>query len=124
MADYNIIEFIVYGLIGYSGLAMMIFGSLTNPPTEKSLAAIRAVSLIPSVFCIALLMFAGGFITLDTTTETVTMFDVNNTKTGEETHVKDSEYQLINPIWGVMHFVFFILLIIYIITQFFMILTK
>lgn len=117
MANLSIIEFIVYGIIGYSGILILIISIITNPPKSMSLAGARSIWLMPSILCLSVLMFASGVITTDNQTTTSTIINNSTNEVWIETGTVANEYQLVDPVWGWIHFAFFIILIIYIIIQ-------
>ena len=129
MLVYSLIEFIVYGLIGYSGLLVLVFSVVTKPPTGRDLAGARAIWLVPSVICLFLISYSGGIISGDTDTTTRSEIGYNVTTGAVITNVTVTEtvqnqITLQNPVWIMLHVLFAIILIIYIIIQLFNIFTK
>ena len=117
MAELSIIEFVVYGLIGYFGIIILMISILLNPPTSISLAGVRSIWLMPSVLSIAMLMFLSGIVVgEDQTTESITY---NSTGTQIENTVitQSSSFQLVNPVWASFHLGLFLILIVYILVQ-------
>lgn len=117
MADLSIIEFIVYGVLGYGGLLILMISILLNPPISVSLAGARSIWLMPSVLSMIMLMFVSGIVTAD---EQTTSFITTSNATSEvwtETGTIETQIQLVNPIWGGIHVGFFLILILYIFQQ-------
>lgn len=133
LADFSIIEFIVYGLMGYSGLILLMVQILQpNPPTNRSFAGARVVFLSPSLIGIMMLMFASGDITLETenisTNSTILTYNETNdlifTENVTRTESNAKSFTLIEPIWGLIHLGFLMIIIVYITIQVLNILTK
>jgi hypothetical protein len=120
MADISIIEFIVYGLIGYSSILMLIITTVKEVPTERSGSIVRAVYLIPGI--IACLIIAGSGDTIVTSDFTNTIVDLNATTVWTESI--SSEISLQNPIWVTFHYLLAIVMIVYVILQVLTLFTK
>lgn len=117
LTTFSIIEFAVYGLIGYMGIITLIITILTDPPKSVSLSGIRSIWLMPSIICISMLMFASGIITTDSETRTVITTSNATSEAWTETANVSKQITLVNPIWATVHFAFFIMMILYIIQQ-------
>lgn len=117
MADISIIEFIVYAVICYSGIILLIISAFRETPNGLSQSAVRVIWLIPSIICAFLLASAGQTITLyDTVIETddgTAGSHAGLTVTGHEHY----SITLLNPVWVTLHFLFFIVLLIYVMTN-------
>lgn len=116
MAEYSILEFLVYGLVGYSGILLLIASAFKeDAPTTKSLAVVRSVWLLPSIYCLIMLAGISGTIYLDEgTTVSSTLINVNTTETWTEiVTTTPNSIILVQPIWGTVHILFYIMLIIY-----------
>lgn len=135
MATLSIIEFLVYGLIAYSGVVMMIISTIKDVPSTKSGSIYRVIWLLPCAIILLFLAFAVTEITTEsgTTTETTTSdYETLNTSDGvvvlnsttTNTITKSNIIYLINPIWITFHFMLFIVLVVYIIIQALNLLTK
>lgn len=130
--DISIIEWAVYGFVAYSSLLMLIISTIKDVPTTKSLTIVRSIFMIPGIICAGILASSGVNITLDTTTTiniiNATLFDnatnlvsmeiTNSTSTGTN-HIT-----LLNPVWIIFHTFVFIILIVYVIQQMLILLTK
>ena len=108
----SIIEFIVYGIICYSGIIFLIYSAFKDASMSKSGGGARVIWLIPSMFAAFILMSVGGGITWDDG-HTVTTVNLNTTEAWTETTTAAS-VSFVSPIWGTVHFLFFIILLIYI----------
>lgn len=108
----------MYGIIGYTGIILMMVSILTNPPTNRSFAGARSLFLMPSVLCLSLLMFSDGGITLDVLETDNTLYNgTDDSIISYSNSTETRSYTLINPFWGSVHFGFFILEIVYILMQ-------
>ena len=112
----SIIEFMVYGLIGYSGIIVLMISVLIEPPTNISLAGVRAIWLMPSVLALTMLMFMSGIVVSDTVT-TETTITKSNSNVDTEVSVSRSQIQLIEPVWATFHLGLFLVEVMYIIVQ-------
>ena len=114
MADISIIEFAVYALICYTGIIMLIISSFKETPMTVSQSAVRVIWLIPSMLCAFVLANAGVDIYLSTETMADQVLDSNNAII-TLTDITTDKITLINPIWVTMHFLFFIVLLLYVV---------
>lgn len=141
MVDISIVEFGVYGFIAYSSLLMLIISTIKEVPSTKSFAIARVVYLVPGMICAAFLAGVGVNIDLETSTntimtnQTINEFTINGT-TGDlitnsttttstnSTSVESNYIILQNPVWALFHYIIFIVLAIYVITQLLNLFTK
>ena len=128
MGELSIIEFIVYAVICYGSLMMLIISTIEDVPTTKSMAVPRAMYLIPGMVCAFLLAGAGLDINLETETTTENQVLLHPITGGEvnvvNTTTQTSKITLEDSIWVVVHYMFFIILLLYVIFQTLMRLTK
>lgn len=116
MSDVSILEFLVYGLICYSGILLVIASAFKDEKLGKSQSAVRVIWLIPSIFAAFMLASIGGFdIYLDYGTTTNTIINLNTTEVFTETITSDKKFTLLNPVWIPLHILFFVILMIYVI---------
>lgn len=116
MSEISIIEFAVYALVCYTGIIMLIISSFKETPMTVSQSAVRVIWLIPSMLCAFVLASAGADIYLSTEIVSDQVLDSGNAiVTLTDTTVE--KITLINPIWITMHFLFFIVLLLYVITN-------
>jgi len=116
MSDISIIEFAVYALVCYTGIIMLIISSFKETPMTVSQSAVRVIWLIPSMLCAFVLASAGADIYLSTEIMSDQVLDSNNAIiTLTDTTIE--KITLLNPIWITMHFLFFIVLLLYVITN-------
>ena len=108
MVDISIIEFAVYALIGYSGLIMLIISGFTKQEETSKGRAYKVIYLIPSMFCLLLLGYLGGS-TVNLPTNTI--IDLNSTTVWTE----DYQFEIVNTAWPVMHTMFFLVMLVYVI---------
>lgn len=112
----SILEFGVYALICYTGIVMLIISSFKETPMTVSQSAVRVIWLIPSMICAFVLANAGVDIYLSTETLADQVLDSNNVVV-TLTDVTTDKITLLNPIWVTMHLLFFIILLLYVITN-------
>ena len=121
MAELSILEFGVYGFVAYASLLMLIIAAIkTEIPTTRSLAIVRAVYLMPGAIC-ALVLASSGIVIV-TSDVTNTIVAVNTTEVWTET--VSSSITLMNPVWGALHVMIFVVIMIFVITQIVNLLTK
>ncbi len=114
MSDMSILEFGVYALVCYVGIIMLIISSFKETPMTVSQSAVRVIWLIPSMLCAFVLANAGVDIYLSTETLADQVLDSNNAII-TLTDVTTDKITLLNPIWVTMHFLFFIVLLLYVV---------
>ena len=112
----SILEFGVYALVCYAGIVMLIISSFKETPMTVSQSAVRVIWLIPSMLCAFVLANAGVDIYLSTETLADQVLDSNNAII-TLTDVTTDKITLLNPIWVIMHFLFFIVILLYVIMQ-------
>ena len=125
MADVSIIEFVVYGIVGYSGIIMLISSAFRDTPNTKSQSTIRAIWVIPVIICLYMLASAGDTINFETV-QTVNIITDNATQAvifTEDVTVSTS-YTLINPVWITLHGLFGTMMIIYFLWNILQLFTK
>src|SRR3990167_1559760 len=104
MADLSVLEFGVYGFVAYASLLMLIISAIkTEIPTTRSLAIVRAIYLMPGAICALVLATSSIVIVSSDTTNTIT---------------------LMNPVWGALHVMIFVVIMIFVVTQIMNLLTK
>ena len=118
--NISLIEFIVYGLICYSGMLMLIISTIKEVPSGKSLAIARSFYLIPSIICAGILASSGVNIVLITTSNTIK--NLNSSEVWAETTTNNIILQ--NPVWTTVHVLIFFVLLVYVIQQILILLTK
>ena len=110
----SILEFGVYALVCYAGIVMLIVSAFKETPMTVSQSAVRVIWLIPSMLCAFVLANAGVDIYLSTETLADQVLDSNNAPI-TLTDVTTDKITLLNPIWVTMHFLFFIVLLLYVV---------
>ena len=113
MSDISIIEFGVYALICYTGIVMLIISAFKETPSTVSQSALRVIWLIPSIICAYMLASAGADIYLSTETTIDQVLDSNNAPVSL-TDVTTDKITLLNPVWITLHFLFFIVMLLYV----------
>ena len=120
MAEISIIEFLVYGIITYTGMVFLISTAFKDVPSTKSGAIARAIFVLPSAITALVLAFSGESIKIQSITNTIR--DLNSTQVWSETI--STEIILLNEMWVLIHFMIFIVIIVYVFTQLMNMLTK
>ena len=110
----SILEFGVYALVCYAGIVMLIVSAFKETPMTVSQSAVRVIWLIPSMLCAFVRANAGVDIYLSTETLADQVLDSNNAPI-TLTDVTTDKITLLNPIWVTMHFLFFIVLLLYVV---------
>jgi hypothetical protein len=114
VSEISIIEFAVYALVCYTGIIMLIISSFKETPMTVSQSAVRVIWLIPSMLCAFVLASAGADIYLSTEIMSDQVLDSTDAIiTLTDTTIE--KITLINPIWITMHFLFFIILLLYVV---------
>lgn len=129
MADFSIVEFVIYGFIGYLGIALMMFQIIKYEHSpSKSLAVMRMVWIFPSIIALGMIIAIDGDIefpdTFVTVVETENYEALNSAdvvvtlnSTSVTTTTETNVMVLRDPVWGLFHLMLFLILIIYQITQ-------
>lgn len=122
--DLSIIELFVYGLVCYAGVIGLIVSAFRSVPTTQSQSMTRVIWLVPSMFCAYILASAGSYIYMPSETITNLTRNLNTTEVWSETIQKTSSMQLLDPIWVTIHMMFFLILMLYIIINIIIMLTR
>ena len=110
MSEVSIIELIVYGLIGYPAIIFLIGSSFKESTgTASKISVVKAIWIIVPIIAMYMLASAGALISFETTTSTLT--NLNTTETWSET--VETNITLVNPVWVTLHWLMFIVLILY-----------
>lgn len=133
--DISLIEFIVYGLIGYTGAVLLVISAFRDTPATKAQSIVRAMYLTLSM--ISVLILAGSGVNITTEDKTVSLnatsiYEVlDNTNavvvlnsTTNEIDVSHSKFTLMNPIWITFHYMLAVVMLVYIILQILILFTK
>ena len=122
MAEISVIEFLVYGLIGYASAVMLIISTIKEIPETKSGSISRAVFMIPGIICIGILAGSAPDFNLETSTQTAEIW--NGTGLMNATVTETKTIQFVNPVWIYFHWMMFSLMILFVLFQFFQLFTK
>jgi len=113
VSDVSILEFGIYGLICYTGIIMLIISAFKETPSTVSQSAVRCIWLIPSIICAYMLASAGADIYLSS--ETITKEVLNSSDVIVTlTETTTDKITLLQPVWVTLHFLFFIVLLLYV----------
>lgn len=118
--DISIIEFIVYGLVTYSGILMLLVSTIKEVPTSRVLAIVRSIYFILPV--ITAIILAGSGVNIVTQETTNTIVALNTTEVWTET--VSQQIVLRNPVWVGVHFLMAAVMAVYVIQQMLILLTK
>ena len=127
--EISLIEWAMYGIIGYSGIVLLLISAFINPPMTRSQTLTRSLYLMLSI--IACFMLANTNINVTTenyeTTTSQQYYDssgsqiilLNGTShtTSQYTHAIDSQWIAIHSLMGIM-------MTFYVVTQLFTLLTS
>lgn len=126
--DISLIEFIVYGLVGYTGIVLLIMTAFRDTPSTKSQSIVRSIYL--SISMIAIMILAGSGLNITTedagSTNTLTYNVTDGSLIGNVTTTGTSpeKYVLNNPVWIPFHYMLAVVLLVYIILQILTLFTK
>jgi hypothetical protein len=100
---------------------MLIISAIkTEIPSTRSLAIVRAIYLIPGAICALLLATSGVVVVTSDVTNTITAVNTTEVWTEEVS----SSIELQNPIWGAVHIMIFVVIMIHVVTQMINLFTK
>ena len=118
MGDISIVEFGVYGFVAYTSFLMLIISTIRESPFTKSQSFVRAIYLVPGIITAILLATSGVNITLETVnTINLTNATATNSTIFIETLDTTSQFVLLNPVWGAIHFMLAAVMIVYVLNQ-------
>ena len=110
MSEVSIIELIVYGLIGYPAIIFLVGSSFQESSgTAGKISVVKAIWIIVPIIAMYMLASAGALISIDTVTSTL----INTNTTEVWTETVDRNITLVNPVWVTLHWMMFIVLILY-----------
>ena len=125
MAELSIIELIVYGIIGYAGVLGLIVSAFRDTPSGKSQSVVRSIWIIAPIICMYMLSSAGAVIDFTHTVETTLNYnETSNLLVSNSTTITDDTITLVQPVWVTLHYLFFIMLVIYFIWNMLQMLVK
>ena len=127
MSELSIIEFVIYGLIGYPAVIMLILSAFKEIPQTKSQSVVRAIWILPAIIMMYVLASAGATIWLDEgyTTNTVNFNVTSNLLVSNSTETTTpNSVILVQPVWIAIHGLFAIMLILYFIWNMLQLFTK
>ena len=123
LLNISLIEFLVYAVVAYPGLIALIFSTQREVPLKtRRMTLVRSMYMVPSIICFILLAGSGVFIFYDSGHTIVT--EVFNGTTGvlitNSTEIfSPQQVELQNPVWVTIHYLFALVLAIYMFTQIF-----
>jgi hypothetical protein len=104
----------VYAVVAYSGLVALIFSTQKEVPMKtKRMTLIRSMYMIPSIICFIVLAGSGVDITMETIDTTIRDLNASTVWTEETTRT----FTLENPIWVTLHYMFALILVVYLFSQ-------
>ena len=122
--NLSIVEFLVYALITYAGILGLIVSAFRSGSGGSESNTLKIIWLIPCLFTAYILAGADDEITLDSGTTTSINTNLNTTEVWSEAITHTSKYTLLNDVWSTVHLLFFIIILIYILLNIIMLLTK
>jgi hypothetical protein len=117
MGDISIIEWIVYGIMCYGTMVMTLVTLVKEIPQTRDLALSRVFFTLPGMICAGVLAMSGINIVMPTTTLTNITKDLNSSTVWSQTTTQASFIVLQNPVWIMIHVMFFMVLFWFIVTQ-------
>ena len=125
MAEISIIEFVVYGFLAYSGILMLIISAFRTTPTGQSQSLVRVIWLIPCIFAASLLAGVTENITFETINSVNTITN-NETSTIVSTEAITTTVviPLLQPVWGTIHIMMFLVMLVYVLINILQMFTK
>lgn len=126
--DISLIEFIVYGLVAYTGVILLIVSAFRETPTSKSQSIVRAMYL--SISIIAAILLSGSGVNIEMETPgAVNILEYNVTDGSlignkTETGTAPSAFILQNPVWVTFHYMLAVVMLVYVILQILTLFTK
>ena len=99
---------------------MLIISTIREIPDTKAGSIARSIFLLPGAICAWVLAVSGEVILTANTTNTIV--SLNTTEAWSETI--SSSITLQDPIWITVHFLFFVIIIVYMVIQILNLLTK
>jgi hypothetical protein len=121
MVNVTILEFIVYAIPAYSSILMLIISTIKEQTGTKSFALARAIYMILGVIFLLVLANTGPDITLPIMNTTT--IAQNTSEVFTET-VTGTISLLNGQVWMLAHFVMALILIVFVIQQILILLTK
>lgn len=126
--DLSISEWIVYGLFCYGSVFMMVISVVKEIPSSRSLSFTRIIGLMPGLICAGILAMSGVHIDLytDSTASTTNVYNGTHhlIQNSTETISKTSQIVLQSNVWLMVHMMFFLILLIFIIYQILTLMTR
>jgi len=120
----SILEFAVYALITYTGVLGLIISAFRSGTVGAESNSLKIIWLIPCLFTAYILAGAEADVTLDSGTTTSINVNLNTTEAWQETITHTAKFTLLNDVWSAVHFLFFIIILIYILLNVIILLTK
>jgi hypothetical protein len=101
-------------------MLILIISVIKDTDETKYQALMKSMFMVPGIICAGILITSGVDIYLDTI-ETINLTNSTAGATNEQifyelTNTTD-KITLINPVWGLVHFIIFIVLILYVLKQ-------
>lgn len=122
--DISLIEFVVYGLVAYTGVVLLIISSFRETPSTKYQSLLRAGFLSLSVIACIILSGSGININMETVTISSTVVSLNTTEAWSENISQTNVFTLQNPVWILFHYLLAVTMLVYIIVQVLMLFTS
>lgn len=122
--DISLIEFIVYGLVCYTGVILLILSAFRETPTNRSQSIVRAMYLMISIIAAIMLSGSGTDIIMETSTISSTTTNLNSSEVWTETVTEDRVFTLQNPVWVTFHYMLAVVMLVYVILQILTLFTK
>ena len=102
----------------------MIISAFKSSGTAGESNTLKIIWLIPCLYCAYILAGAGTDITLESGTTTSINTNLNTTEVWSEAITHTAKYTLINDVWAIVHLLFFLILLVYILLNIVTLFTK
>jgi len=111
MSEVSIIELIVYGLIGYPAIIFLIASSFKESTgTASKISVVKAIWIIVPIIAMYMLASAGAQINF--IEQTTLNYNVTSNTLVSNSTITDT-VTLVNPVWVTLHWMMFMVLILY-----------
>ena len=124
MADISLIEVIFYGFLELISITMLILSVIKEAPLGKSSSIVRSIYMLPGIISSGILGMSGPNIIFQTASTVNTIKSINTTQVWTEATTQTNLIPLQNPMWQTFHFMIMVTLVVYVIIQVVILLTK
>lgn len=116
MSEVSIIELIVYALIGYPAIIFLVASSFKEDSGNNKISVVKAIWIIVPIIAMYMLASSGAQIDLkDSSTVSTIGYNVTDGSilTNSTETFSAQQITLVNPVWITLHWLLFIVLVLY-----------